>query len=280
MEKTNNARSLTSRERVEQVKRRERHTRYQNTMLSVAGVLLFFVLWELIVLSGVVPEHYLQGPDKILQLFFTKLTDPNPDGAVLGVNILSSLQVSVTGFVAAVCIGIPLGWLMGWYRVVESLVNPIFEIVRPIPPVAWIPLTIVWMGVGLQAKASIVFLSAFIPCVINSYTGIKQTSQVLINVGKTCGASNFTFFWKIGIPSSLTMTLTGVKLAVGNAWSTLVAAEMLAASSGLGYMILMGRNFGRTDIVMLGVVTIGVIGTIIISLFSGLENIVLGWKKK
>ncbi len=280
MEKTNNARSLTSRERVEQVKRRERHTRYQNTMLSVAGVLLFFVLWELIVLSGVVPEHYLQGPDKILQLFFTKLTDPNPDGAVLGVNILSSLQVSVTGFVAAVCIGIPLGWLMGWYRVVESLVNPIFEIVRPIPPVAWIPLTIVWMGVGLQAKASIVFLSAFIPCVINSYTGIKQTSQVLINVGKTCGASNFTIFWKIGIPSSLTMTLTGVKLAVGNAWSTLVAAEMLAASSGLGYMILMGRNFGRTDIVMLGVVTIGVIGTIIISLFSGLENIVLGWKKK
>ena len=163
---------------------------------------------------------------------------------------------------------------------VESLVNPIFEIVRPIPPVAWIPLTIVWMGVGLQAKASIVFLSAFIPCVINSYTGIKQTSQVLINVGKTCGASNFTIFWKIGIPSSLTMTLTGVKLAVGNAWSTLVAAEMLAASSGLGYMILMGRNFGRTDIVMLGVVTIGVIGTIIISLFSGLENIVLGWKKK
>ena len=280
MEKTNNARSLTSRERVEQVKRRERHTRDQNTMLSVAGVLLFFVLWELIVLSGVVPEHYLQGPDKILQLFFTKLTDPNPDGAVLGVNILSSLQVSVTGFVAAVCIGIPLGWLMGWYRVVESLVNPIFEIVRPIPPVAWIPLTIVWMGVGLQAKASIVFLSAFIPCVINSYTGIKQTSQVLINVGKTCGASNFTIFWKIGIPSSLTMTLTGVKLAVGNAWSTLVAAEMLAASSGLGYMILMGRNFGRTDIVMLGVVTIGVIGTIIISLFSGLENIVLGWKKK
>lgn len=280
MEKTNNARSLTSRERVEQVKRRERHTRYQNTMLSVAGVLLFFVLWELIVLSGVVPEHYLQGPDKILQLFFTKLTDPNPDGAVLGVNILSSLQVSVTGFVAAVCIGIPLGWLMGWYRVVECLVNPIFEIVRPIPPVAWIPLTIVWMGVGLQAKASIVFLSAFIPCVINSYTGIKQTSQVLINVGKTCGASNFTIFWKIGIPSSLTMTLTGVKLAVGNAWSTLVAAEMLAASSGLGYMILMGRNFGRTDIVMLGVVTIGVIGTIIISLFSGLENIVLGWKKK
>lgn len=272
-------RSLSNEERVAFVQKKQKQSHCQNMMLSISGVLLFFIFWELLALSGIVSKQYLASPVEIIKLFAVKINNPNPDGAVIMVNILSSLKVSFTGFGVAVLIGIPLGWLMGWYRPIDSLVNPIFEIVRPIPPVAWIPLTIVWMGVGLRAKATIVFLSAFIPCVINSYTGIRQTSEVLINVGKTCGASNFTIFCKIGIPSAMTMTFTGLKLAIGNAWSTLVAAEMLAATSGLGYMILQGRNFARTDIIMLGVITIGVIGTIIISLFNCLENFVLGWKK-
>lgn len=280
MKKNNEEHILSNQERIANIQKQKKHNLYQNLLLSFSGILLFFLIWEVITLSGIVPEQYLASPKAILELFLTKLSDPKPDGAVLTVNIFSSLQISLTGFAVAVIIGVPLGWLMGWYRIIDSLVNPIFEIIRPIPPVAWIPLTIVWMGVGLRAKATIVFLSAFIPCVINSYTGIRQTSEVLINVGKTCGASNFTIFRKIGIPSAMTMTFTGLKLAIGNAWSTLVAAEMLAATSGLGYMILQGRNFGRTDIVMLGVVTIGVIGTIIISLFGGLESLVLGWKKK
>lgn len=280
MKKNNEEGFLSNQERIANMQKQKKHNLYQNILLSFSGILLFFLIWEVITLTGIVPEQYLASPKAILELFITKLSDPKPDGAVLTVNILSSLQISLTGFVVAVIVGVPLGWLMGWYRIIDSLVNPIFEIIRPIPPVAWIPLTIVWMGVGLRAKATIVFLSAFIPCVINSYTGIRQTSEVLINVGKTCGASSFTIFRKIGIPSAMTMTFTGLKLAIGNAWSTLVAAEMLAATSGLGYMILQGRNFGRTDIVMLGVVTIGVIGTIIISLFSRLENLVLGWKKK
>ena len=280
MKKNNEEHILSNQERIANIQKQKKHNLYQNLLLSFSGILLFFLIWEVITLSGIVPEQYLASPKAILELFLTKLSDPKPDGAVLTVNILSSLQISLTGFAVAVIIGVPLGWLMGWYRIIDSLVNPIFEIIRPIPPVAWIPLTIVWMGVGLRAKATIVFLSAFIPCVINSYTGIRQTSEVLINVGKTCGASNFTIFRKSGIPSAMTMTFTGLKLAIGTAWSTLVAAEMLAATSGLGYMILQGRNFGRTDIVMLGVVTIGVIGTIIISLFGRLENLVLGWKKK
>jgi len=168
---------------------------------------------------------------------------------------------------------------MGWYKGFDSFMRPLFEIIRPIPPVSWIPLTIVWLGIGLTAKAIIVFFAAFVPCLINSYTGIRQTSEVLKNVAKTCGASNFTIFWKIGIPSSMTLTFAGIKVAIGNAWATLVAAEMLAASSGLGYMILMGRQFGRVDLVILGIVVIGVIGTIITMLIGMLENKVLGWKK-
>lgn len=258
--------------------KKKRNT-YMYTMLSVTGVLGFLLIWQMSVAAGVVNQKYLASPMQVLNLFVVKLTDASPDGNTLGVNILASLQVSLTGFILAVGIGIPLGLLMGWYRGFDRLMRPIFEIVRPIPPVSWIPLTIVWLGIGLQAKAFIVFFSAFVPCVINSYTGIRQTRPVLINVARTCGASNFTVFLRIGVPSSLTMVFAGIKVALGNAWSTLVAAEMLAASSGLGYMILMGRQFARPDIIILGIVVIGVIGVLFTALLNIVENKVLGWKK-
>ena len=251
---------LTNEQRVKRVQDQKRQETFRNTMLSVSGVLLFFVIWEVMALTGVVDRKKICDVLEIFQLFLVKFTDPNPDGAVLLVNVWSSLEIALCGFGLAIVIGIPLGWLMGWYRGFDSFVRPIFEIIRPIPPVSWIPLTIVWMGVGLQAKAFIVFFAAFVPCLINSYTGIRQTKEVLKNVGKTCGASYFT-------------------VAIGNAWATLVAAEMLAASSGLGYMILMGRSYGRVDLVIMGIVVIGALGVLISALINLLENAVLGWKK-
>ena len=270
---------VSEEQRIALVKQKKRQTQMMYITLSILGVLGFLLIWEFVSDAGVVNSRYLASPSTILKLFVTKLTDPKPDGAVLGVNVLASLQVSLSGFFLAIIVGIPLGLLMGWYGGFESFVRPIFELVRPIPPVSWIPLTIVWLGIGLPAKAFIVFFSAFVPCVINSYTGIKQTSPVLINFAKTCGASNFTIFWKIGIPSSMTMVFAGVRIALGNAWATLVAAEMLAASSGLGYMILMGRQFARPDIILLGIVVIGVIGVTFTAILGRIENKVLGWKK-
>ncbi|MEA4893647.1 MAG: ABC transporter permease [Oscillospiraceae bacterium] len=270
---------MTNEERVALVQKQQRKITYRNTVLSFSGVLLFFIIWEALALFKIVDPKKICDVLQIFALFITKFTDPNPDGAVLLVHIWSSLEVALLGFLLAVVIGIPLGWLMGWYRGFDSFVRPLFEIIRPIPPVSWIPLTIVWMGIGLPAKAFIVFFAAFVPCLINSYTGIRQTKEVLKNVGKTFGASNFTIFRKVGIPSSMTMSFAGVKVAIGNAWATLVAAEMLAASSGLGYMILMGRSYGRVDLVILGIVVIGALGVLITALINKLEDVVLGWKK-
>lgn len=250
-----------------------------NTMLTIAGVLGFFMLWQASVSLKWIPDRYISSPVEIFKLFLLKIYDKKPDGAVLSVNVLASLQVALTGFLLAVSIGVPLGLFMGWFKAFDKFMRPIFEIVRPIPPVSWIPLTIVWLGIGLQAKAFIVFFSAFIPCVINSYTGIKQTSQALINVAKTCGATNFTIFRRIGIPSAFTMIFAGTRIALGNAWATLVAAEMLASSAGLGYMILMGRQFARPDIIILGILVIAVIGAAFTSILGLAENKVLGWKK-
>ena len=279
MEQNLGSRKLSDQDRVKLVQKLRKKSKYERLMLSIIGVVSFFLIWQIGVMSGIISSRFLSTPFEILNLFFTKLTDPNPDGATITVNILSSLQVALVGFVLAIVIGIPMGLVMGWYKGADSFVRPIFEIIRPIPPVSWIPLTIVWLGIGLSAKAFIVFFAAFVPCLINSYTGIKQTSPVLINMAKTCGASNFTIFWKIGIPSAMTMTFAGVRVALGNAWATLVAAEMLAAASGLGYMILMGRQFARPDLIILGIVVIGAIGTLFTSVLGMLENKVLGWKK-
>lgn len=278
-DKTNSVKSMTDEERVAMVKKTKKHNDYLMAMLSVIGVLGFLILWQLAVIAGWLPHRYVPMPTEVIKLFTVKLTDPNPDGATLGVHIVSSLQIVLSGFLLAIVIGVPLGLFMGWYKGFDSFMKPIFEIIRPIPPIAWIPLTIIWMGVGLKAKAFIVFFSAFVPCVINAYTGIKQTPAVLKNFSKTCGASNFTIFYKVGIPSAMTMTFAGIRVALGNAWATLVAAEMLAASTGLGYMILQGRQFARADIIILGIVVIGIIGVIFTSVLGMVEKKVLGWKR-
>ena len=265
-------RRLTDEERIKKVQEDARKSKYQLTVLSIIGVLAFLLIWQFAVMGGLLPNRYVPMPSEVVKLFFVKWVDPNPDGAVLGVHILASLQVALTGFFLAIIIGVPLGLFMGWFRGFESFMRPIFEILRPIPPVSWIPITIIWLGLGLQAKAFIVFFSAFVPCTINAYTGIRQTSPALINVAKVCGASNFTIFRKIGIPSAMTMTFAGIRVALGNAWATLVAAEMLAANVGLGYMIQQGRSFARPDIIILGIVVIGILGVIFTWLLGLVEG--------
>lgn len=252
----------------------------ENMILSFIGVLGFFLIWQLLLEFGMIPDKYLSKPTEVVSTFLTKLTDPRPEGATLIENILSSLKVALSGFFLAMAAGIPLGLLMGWYPVLDRLVRPCFEILRPIPPVAWIPLTILWLGIGLGAKSFIIFFAAFIPCVINSYAGIKQTSQSHINVAKTCGASNWQIFLNVGVPSAIPMIFTGARISLGAAWATLVAAEMLAANAGLGFMIGMGRSFARPDLIVMGMLVIGLIGAFLSFVLTMIERKFAGWRMK
>lgn len=250
----------------------------QFVLLSAAGILSFLLIWQLAGTMGLVDTKMLPPPTRIFETIVAKFTEKAPDGNVLTTNILASLQVALSGFFSAIVIGVPLGLLMGWWTGADRFIRPIFELVRPVPPIAWIPLVVVWMGIGLKAKALIIFFTAFVPCVINSYTGIKLTNETLINVSKTFGASNVEIFWKVGIPSSLPMVFAGIRVALGNSWSTLVAAEMLAASAGLGYMIQVGRTVARPDIVIAGMVVIGAIGAVLSAILSRCEKYFLRWK--
>ncbi len=247
-------------------------------IIPVLTVVIFLIIWELMVRVGVIPQRYLPKPSELGNVFIDKLSNPRPEDSTLPSNILSSLQVSLSGFLVAVVLGIPLGWFIGWYKGINRFVRPIFEIIRPIPPIAWIPLTILLLGIGFRAKVFIIFFSAFVPCVINSYTGIKLTNITLINVAKTCGASYFQILTKVGIPSSLPMVFAGIRIALGASWASLVAAEMLAADSGLGFMIMMGRQFTRPDLIVLGMVVIGLIGALFAFILSKLEKKMVRWR--
>lgn len=247
-------------------------TAARENWISIVSLILFLATWELICRLELVGIYQLVPPSQIIDVFFTKLTDVNPDGALLQQHAWASLSLALVGFVAAIVIGVPLGLFMGWYPGVNLLVRPLFDAIRPIPPIAWIPIAILWLGIGIYAKSFIIFLAAFVPCVINSYTGIRLANPVLVRVARIYGASNWETFLKIGVPSAIPMIFTGMKLSLNAAWTTLVAAELLAASQGLGYMIQLGRRLARPDIIIVGMLTIGLLGALLSWILSRIES--------
>ena len=248
--------------------------------ISVAVVLLVLLVWQLVVQMGLVSTHFFDSPSGVVETILRKVTSKKPDGGYLYQHIWASAKVVWLGFLLAAVIGIPLGLFMGWYRLCDRIIRPLFELVRPIPSLAWIPIVILFLGIGVEARSVIIFTGCFVATVLNTYTGIRSTNQTLINVAKTCGASNFQTFVKIGIPSAMPMIFAGLKTSMGSAWGTIVAAEMLASSNGLGYMIQMGRSFGEVSLIMAGIIVIGILGFISSGFVSLVEGVVLKWRPK
>lgn len=242
-------------------------------IISACSLLAFFFIWYLVTdVWKLAPSTMLPSPLTALESGIAKWTGKRPDGSTLPTHILASLRVSILGFCFGSAIGVPLGIIMAWWEPMDHAMKPVFDFVRNIPAIAWIPIMIVILGIGVVAKASIVFFSAFIPNVINSYTGIKNTKQVHIWVGQTFGASKTKLLFKVAIPSALPHIFTGLKVSLNSSWGCLVAAEMLGSDSGLGYMIQIGRLICRADIIIVGMIVIGVCGTILSALLDLLER--------
>ena len=240
--------------------------------ISVLSLIGFLIFWEFLCVFGVVGPFQLVPPSEVFEVFIEKWYERSPDGAILPVHIATSLSLALGAFTLAALTGIPLGLFMGWYRPFRLLVRPIFDAMRPIPPIAWISLAIIWLGIGYTSKVFIIWLAAFVPCVINAYIGITLINPVLIRVSNVYGASDWETFCKIGTPSAIPMIFTGLKLSLNAAWTTLVAAELVAASEGLGFLIQMGRRIARPDIIIVGMITIGMAGAAMSALLSWIES--------
>ena len=242
-------------------------------LVSVLSLCVFFGVWYLCTaVLHLKPDYVLPSPVQVVEAFIQKLTQTNPDGATLFGHIAASLQVALTGYLLGALVGVPLGIAMAWFRRVDLFVTPLFDLIRPVPTIAWIPLMILWFGIGLGAKAAIIFVSAFVPCVINAYAGIKQTKPVHLWVAQTFGASRREMLFTVAIPTALPLIFTGLRISLGTAWMTLCAAEMLASNKGLGYMIQLNRSLARADLIVVAMLTIGLIGTIFTVGLNALEK--------
>ncbi|MGX6979174.1 ABC transporter permease [Vagococcus elongatus] len=243
-------------------------------LISLLSLLVVIFIWIFVTdISHAVSPLILPSPIKVIQTFVYKLQGGTiPDGASLLNHIASSLKVALGGFLAGVIIGVPLGIGMAWNQKFERIAKPLFDLIRPIPALAWIPLMILWLGIGYASKVGIVFFASVISATVNSYTGIRRTSEVHLWVAQTFGATRNQMLFKIAIPTAMPLIFTGLRLALGSSWVALVAAELVAATSGLGYMIQMGRMLGRPDIIIVGMLTIGVIGLLMSKVLEFLQK--------
>jgi len=191
-------------------------------------------------------------------------------------HMIASLKREVFAFLFAAA-AIPLGIAMGWWRQVYSQVNPIMEILRPIPPLAWIPLSILWFGLGDEQNEFIIFLGMFFPILVNTIVGVKNIDPNLVRAARSLGASEHKVLIRIVLKGALPQIITGVRIGLGVGWMALVAAELVGASSGLGFLINDARSMLRTDTITVGMLTIGLIGLLIDTAIRVLSRRLLPW---
>jgi ABC-type nitrate/sulfonate/bicarbonate transport system permease component len=191
-------------------------------------------------------------------------------------HLIASLKREAVAFLFAAS-AIPLGIAMGWWRLAYNQVNPIMEILRPIPPLAWIPLSILWFGIGDEQNEFIIFLGIFFPILVNTIVGVKNIDPLLIRAARSLGAPERRLLVRIVFIGALPQIITGVRIGLGVGWMALVAAELVGASSGLGFIINDARSMLRTDTIIVGMLTIGIVGLLIDSAILALGRRLLPW---
>jgi NitT/TauT family transport system permease protein len=187
--------------------------------------------------------------------------------------VVASLYRVSWGFGLAVLVGIPLGLALGWFRFAFAALNPFIQILRPISPIAWIPVAILWFGVKDTAPIFLIFLASVFPITVSAMAAVLNMQQVYLRAAQNFGLRGLPLFRRVILPAALPQILTGIRIALGVAWLVVVAAEMIAVNSGLGYLIIDARNAGkRYDLVVAGMVLIGLIGLVLDLLVRQLEN--------
>ncbi|MFL6547890.1 MAG: ABC transporter permease [Povalibacter sp.] len=192
----------------------------------------------------------------------------------LWMHIGASLMRVGSGFLLAVIVAIPLGLWMGWVRGAYATLNPLFQILRPISPIAWIPIAILWFGVGNASPIFLIFISSVFPMIVQTVVGVHTIEKRYLRAAENFGVSRYTLFTQVVIPAVLPQIIVGMRIGLGVAWLVVVAAEMIALRSGLGYMIMDSRNAGnRYDLVIAGMIIIGLIGLLLDGFMRMLEGL-------
>lgn len=197
--------------------------------------------------------------------------------ATLWQHALHSLRLVILGFLVAVAIGLPLGILMGASRRFDAFINPVFSLIRPIPPLAWIPLAILWLGLGDGAKIMVIFFAAFVPSVINSHAGVRAVESHLLEASRMLGASGYTHVREVLVPGAMPMIFTGLRLSLQASWTTLVAAELVGALAGLGRVLNLAQQDIYPAMILVAMAAVAVLGWATTRLLEVIESRAMPW---
>ena len=213
-----------------------------NFLCGAVSILAFLVLWNIAVQGEL--GKMLPGPIPVLEKFFTSL-------------VLA----------------------MGTYKMVEAICSPLFRIIRPIPPIAWIPISIIWIGLGEDAKIFLIFLASFCYVTLNAWNGVKNVDQQLVGAARMLGARDHQIFITIILPACVPSIFAGLQVALSSSWATVLAAEMVRSSNGLGWVIIAGMNNNDMLQILVGIVAIGIVGLVLSIIFRKVEAVLCRWNK-
>jgi taurine transport system permease protein len=242
-----------------------------------ATIATLLIAWAVLTMvTGTIGTGRFPSPLQVWQSAIQLMTVGYADATLLE-HALHSLELVLMGFVVAIAVGVPLGLLMGWSRYAEALINPVFLLIRPIPPLAWIPLAILWLGLGDAAKIMVIFFAAFVPSVINTFTGIRMIEPHLIEAARMLGARRWRLVHEVLLPAASPMIFTGLRLSLQASWTTLVAAELVGALAGLGRVLNVAQQDIYPAMVMVGMAAVGVLGWATTRVLAAFEARVMAW---
>ena len=252
------------------------HPRHLDLSAALQYVGLPFAIllaWEALSQAGIIRRSILPPPTRVLVTFVELLCD----GQLLKHVCISILRV-LEGSTAAAVLGIGLGIAVGLSRTLAKVTDLVIQVLKPIPPLAWIPMAILWFGIGELSKVYLIFLGAFFPILINSIDAIRQTDGKFVELARVLEVPRGKFILQVVIPGAFPAFMTGIRIGISVAWMCVVAAELIAASSGIGYMIMDARQLSQPDVVIVGMITIGVVGKLMDTQLKRLEGRLIRWK--
>lgn len=247
--------------------------------LTIGTVAVVLAAWTIVSNLNVVPTALLPTPQAVWGSFVDILQN-GYKGNTLLVHLGASLQRLLTAYLLAIVTAVPLGLFSGFNNKIRAILDPVIEFYRPLPPLAYYTLLVMWMGIGNGSKIMLLFLASFAPIYVGCVAAVPKVKEDYVNSAYTVGANKLQVFTHVIFPSCLPDIFTGLRTAMGVAYSTLVAAEMVAAVSGLGWMVLDASNYLRSDIMFVGIIIMGVTGILLDRLLRLLEKKIVPWKGK
>ena len=242
------------------------------------SLVIFFLIWDWVAIRELLGSSLARPHVVALQL--VKMSSHKLAGKTLWGHVWASTRRILIGFAVAAVVAVPLGLFMALNRTVNAVVKPVFDLLKPMPPIAWISISILWFGIGETSKIFIIVIGTFVPCLLNSYNGVRLVEPELYDVVRMLGGNRRQEIFQVCFPAAFPAIFAGLQISLSIAWTCVLAAELVSARSGLGFVIIQGMNVSNPAMIVGGMVAIAVVAWLTTLLVTGLERLVCPYKRE